>query len=104
MAARHAGHGGSISFLKRGLLGRFAADSRRSRIQQKKSPQKKTPLNNFIRSRKRYEQVERDAADLFAHKQKARDDPRESKKKASDTRITGRKSQRKAYFAGSTIL
>ena len=30
-------------------------------------------LNNFIKSRKRYEKVERDAADLFTPKQKARD-------------------------------
>ena len=32
-------------------------------------------LNHFIRSRKRYEKVERDAADLFALKPKARGDP-----------------------------
>ena len=85
-AARHAGNHRIISFLNRGLLSRFAADSRSSRTR-KQPPQKRKSLNNFIRSRKRYGKVERDAADLFAHKKRGARSPPKNEKKTSDTRI-----------------
>ena len=88
VAARHAGHDGSISFPIRGLLSRSAADSRSSRLEIKKSEtiqiavlQKRNPLNNFIKSRKRYEKVEGELADLLAPRKRARASRLKTKKK-----------------------
>ena len=62
-------------------------------------------LNHFIRSRKRNEKVERDAADLFAPKPKARGAPWKQRKQTLETRITGRKKNNgPRTFTGSTIF
>ena len=92
IAARRAGHDGIIGFPNRGLLGRFAAVSRSSR-RRKQPPQKRRPLNGFIGARRRYEKLERDAADLFAPPKKRRAEPVEKtqkhkKQKTFGTRIT----------------